>query len=88
MTLSGYHLRPSAEILRLRAEFPGFLICELHGEGSELTSYVATSTRTGTSGQPELVVTASAEELRRALSVLTDQTSRKQNSARREGERG
>ncbi|WP_017583210.1 hypothetical protein [Nocardiopsis valliformis] len=70
MTLTGYHLRPSAEILKLRAEFPDFLICELHGVNSERTSYVATSTRTALSGQPELIVTASATELRKALSVL------------------
>lgn len=70
MTLTGYHLRPSSEILKLRAEFPDFLICELHGADSELTSYVATSTRTGAGGQPELIVTASAGELRRALSAL------------------
>ncbi|GAA1464506.1 hypothetical protein NE857_08845 [Nocardiopsis exhalans] len=70
MTLTGYHLRPSSEILKLHAEFPDFLICELHGVDSEITSYVATSTRTGSGGQPELIVTASAGELRKAMSVL------------------
>ena len=87
MTLTGYHLRPSSEILELRAEFPDFLICELHGVGSELTSYVATSTRTGAGGQPELIVTTSAGELRRALSELGIQPEGGQCAESRGGQR-
>lgn len=67
--MAGYHLRPSEVVLRLREEFPDFLICELHNEQGQ-PCFVATSTRTGVSGQPELVVTAGADELRRALTIL------------------
>lgn len=68
-TVAGYHVRPSAAVLALREEFPDFLICELRG-GQERSCFVATSTRTSKSGQPELVVCAGTEELRRALRVL------------------
>ncbi|MEV6819703.1 hypothetical protein AB0M72_13180 [Nocardiopsis dassonvillei] len=68
-TVEGYHVRPSAAVLTLREEFPDFLICELRG-GQGRPCLVATSTRTTISGQPELVVCAGAEELRKALRVL------------------
>ena len=67
--MDGYYLRPSETILRLRAEFPDFLICELTGELGK-PCFTATSTRAGANGQPELVVTAGAEELRKVLSNL------------------
>ena len=67
--MDGYYLRPSETILRLRAEFPDFLICELTGELGK-PCFTATSTRAGANGQPELVVTANPEELRRALAIL------------------
>ena len=69
MTLTGYHLRPSETILSLRAEFPDFLICELGG-GLGKSCFTATSTRSNAHCQPELVVTACPEELRRALTVF------------------
>jgi hypothetical protein len=68
-TVEGYHVRPSAAVLILREEFPDFLICELRG-GRGRSCFVATSTRTAAGGQPELVVCAGAEELRKALRVL------------------
>lgn len=70
ITLTGYHLRPSGTILRLRAEFPDFLICELSGPLGK-PCFTATSARTNSDGKPELVVTACPEELRRALAILT-----------------
>lgn len=69
ISVEGYRLRPSETVLRLRREFPDFLICELHNEQGR-PCLVATSTRTGINGQPELVVTAGAEELRKVLSNL------------------
>lgn len=69
ITLTGYHLHPSETVLRLRTEFPDFLICELSGEPGK-PCFTATSTRTSANGRPELVVTASPEELRRALTIL------------------
>lgn len=69
ITVHGYHLKPSETVLRLRQEFPDFLICQLH-DGQGLPCFVATSTRTGDNGQPALVVTAGAEELRTALRTL------------------
>lgn len=68
-TMEGYHLRPSEVVLTLREEFPDFLICELRG-GQGRPCLVATSTRTNANGQPELVVCAGAEELRKALRIL------------------
>ncbi|MEU3305929.1 hypothetical protein [Nocardiopsis sp. NPDC006832] len=74
ITLTGYHLRPSETVLRLRTEFPDFLICELSGEPGK-PCFTATSTRTNANGRPELVVTACPEELRRTLTILaTDET--------------
>ena len=74
ITLTGYHLRPSETVLRLRAEFPDFLICELSGEPGK-SCFTATSTRTNANGQPELIVTASPEQLKRALTILaTEET--------------
>ncbi len=69
-TVDGYHLRPSLAVLRLREEFPDFLVCELH-DGRGRPCFVATSTRTGENGQPGLIVRGGAEELRTALSVLS-----------------
>ncbi|WP_444962768.1 hypothetical protein [Nocardiopsis sp. M1B1] len=68
-TVEGYHVRPSAVVLMLREEFPDFLICELRG-GQGRPCLVATSTRTTSSGQPELVVCGGAKELRKALRVM------------------
>ncbi|MFD3685514.1 hypothetical protein ACFWTE_11930 [Nocardiopsis sp. NPDC058631] len=68
--MTGYHLRPSQTVLDLREEFPDFLICELHNDLGR-PCFTATSTLTGASGQPELVVTAGADELRRTLTVLS-----------------
>ncbi len=67
--MGGYHLRPSATVLRLREEFPDFLICELH-DGRGLPSYVATRTQNGGDGRPELIERGCGEELRRALNTL------------------
>lgn len=83
MTLPGYHLRPSETILRLRAEFPDFLICELSGEPGK-PCFTATSTRSNANGQPELVVTANPEELRRALTVLTTKEAQSEKDGGRE----
>lgn len=69
MTMTGYQLHPSETIRRLRAEFPDFLICELSG-GVGNPCFTATSTRANASGQPELIVTANPDELRRVLTVL------------------
>ena len=69
ITVEGYHLRPSATVLRPREEFPDFLICEPHTEQGR-PCFVATSTRNGVNGQPELIVRGGAEELRAALSIL------------------
>ena len=68
-TMEGYHLRPSEAVLRLREEFPDFLICELHSGGGR-PCFTATSTRTGAGDQPELIVRSGAEELRKALRAL------------------
>ena len=70
ITLTGYHLHPSETVLRLRTEFPDFLICELNGPLGK-PCFTAISTRTNANGRPELVVTACPEELRRALTILT-----------------
>ncbi|GHD24683.1 hypothetical protein [Nocardiopsis kunsanensis] len=67
-TVEGYHLRPSATVLRLREDFPDFLIFELRNERC-LPSFVATCTRNG-DGRPELIVRGCAEQLRQALETL------------------
>ncbi|WP_017610692.1 hypothetical protein [Nocardiopsis xinjiangensis] len=69
ITMGGYHLRPSATVLRLRDEFPDFLICELHNERG-LPSFVATRTENGGDGRPELIERGCAEELRKVLKTL------------------
>lgn len=74
IAVESYHLRPSATVLRLRQEFPDFLICELHQECGR-PCFVATSARTGANGRPELIVRDGAEELRAALSVLDTEAS-------------
>ncbi|MDE3719860.1 hypothetical protein PWG71_00550 [Nocardiopsis sp. N85] len=68
-TVEGYHLRPSAAVLTLREEFPGFLICELRG-GQGRPCLMAIDTRTTDGGRPEPVVCAGAEELRKALRAM------------------
>lgn len=70
MTLTGYHLHPSETVLSLRTEFPDFLICELGG-GLGKSCFIAISTH----GRPELVVAASPEELRQALTVRATEES-------------
>ena len=67
--MDGYHVRPSAAVLILREEFPGFLICELRG-GQRRPCFVATSTGAAIKGKPELLVCGGTEELREALTVL------------------
>ena len=71
--MEGYYLRPSATVLRLREEFPDFLICELHAERGG-SCFIATSARTGAHRQPELIVRGCAEELRSVLSTLSSTT--------------
>lgn len=67
--MGGYRIRPSATVLRLREEFPDFLICELHNERG-LPSFVATRTRNSGEGRAELLVRGCAEELRQVLNTL------------------
>ncbi|GHD30860.1 hypothetical protein GCM10007147_33000 [Nocardiopsis kunsanensis] len=69
IAVEGYRIRPSAAVLRLREEFPDFLICELHNERG-LPSFVATRTRNGGGGRPELIERGCAEELRQVLNAL------------------
>lgn len=69
IAVEGYRIRPSATVLRLREEFPDFLICELHNEQG-LPSFVATRTQNGGDGRPELIERGCAEELRQALNAL------------------
>lgn len=67
--VTGYHLSPSSAVLRLREEFPDFLICELSG-APERPYFVATRTRTATGGQPPLIVRPCPDQLRQALITL------------------
>ncbi|MBB6120683.1 hypothetical protein [Nocardiopsis algeriensis] len=67
--VKGYSLRPSETVVRLRKEFPHFLICELSGEQGR-SYFIATSDPATAGGRPQLIVREGAEELRQALSVL------------------
>lgn len=71
--MPGYNLRPSSTVLRMREEFPDFLICELSDEQGR-PCFVATSARATTGGRPQLMVRTSAEELRQALNSLGGDT--------------
>ena len=67
--VTGYHLRQSTAVLRLREEFPDFLICELSG-APERPYFVATNTRSATGGRPHLIVRPCPDQLRQALITL------------------
>ncbi|MDT0327626.1 hypothetical protein [Nocardiopsis lambiniae] len=68
-TVEGHHGRPSATVLTLREEFPGFLVREPRGDRGRPRP-MAISTRTTDGGRPEPVVCAGAEELRKAPKAM------------------
>ncbi|CAM3900058.1 hypothetical protein NORO109296_12635 [Nocardiopsis rhodophaea] len=59
----GYGLFPSSDVVRLRAEFPGYLICELHDELG-FPSYVATRRARAEGGQVLLITARTVANLR------------------------
>ncbi|GAA3725906.1 hypothetical protein HDA32_003441 [Spinactinospora alkalitolerans] len=64
----GYHLSPSDDVRRLRADFPDYLICELHDEHGR-PRFTATRTAPAVSGAAELIIAPEAEALRARLAV-------------------
>lgn len=63
----GYHLWPSDELRRLRADFPDYLIFERHDEHGR-PCFIATRTPPAVLGADDLIITADAETMRGRLS--------------------
>lgn len=67
MAVPGYNLWPSEELRQLRADFPDYLICELHDEhGRPL--YIATHTPPAVPGADDVVRAPDTRALRDRLS--------------------
>ncbi|WP_017604918.1 hypothetical protein [Nocardiopsis alkaliphila] len=65
--MAGYHLYPSQELQKLRADFPDHLICRLHDHAGR-PMFVATLARRCCPCPADLVTATDLAELRRALS--------------------